>query len=282
MKRLVLFRFHQNRVVCKNRLDVLRRYNPAIEIHGLYGGEESMYPNVQRAIGDDFSSLFCLKGKTAQWKWLHGDLAVREWYQAVGRLLAFDVVHLVEWDLVLLDSLENLYRHVPAAAAGITGLVRMELIKDRWCWTSRNSWWTTQWERLLAHVEEVYQYDGEPYASQGPGLCLPRKFLELYAAAEVPRYCHDEVRLPLFAQSFGIDLFDTGFYDGWFNGTREAFFNCRNQEINPQVMWDELGRTDGRRAFHPFRQTFAEQQHDLVSGLPLNSERPFNVERRAS
>src|SRR5437762_14214472 len=33
---------------------------------------------------------------TAHWKWLNGDLALREWYQAVGRRLAFDVLHLVE------------------------------------------------------------------------------------------------------------------------------------------------------------------------------------------
>src|SRR5215217_1184946 len=136
MNRLVLFRFHQNRVVCKNRLALIRRNNPEVEIHGLFGGDESLYPNVQRAIGDDFASLFCLRGKTPLWKWLHGDLAVREWYRAVGRSLSFDVVHLVEWDLVLLDSLDHLYRHVPAEAAGLTGLVRLELIKDRWCWTS--------------------------------------------------------------------------------------------------------------------------------------------------
>src|SRR5437773_9964385 len=122
MKRLVLFRFHQNRVVCQNRLDLIKRYNPAVEIHGLYGGDESIYPSVRRAIGNEFSSLFCLRGKTAHWKWLNGDLALREWYQAVGRRLAFDVLHLVEWDLVLLDSLDNIYGLVPADAAGITGL----------------------------------------------------------------------------------------------------------------------------------------------------------------
>lgn len=260
MKRLVLFRFHQNRAVCQNRLDLIKRYNPGVEIHGLYGGDESLYPNVERAIGSQFSSLFCLKGKTPLWKWLHGDLAVREWYQAVGRTLSFDVVHLLEWDLVLLDSLDNIYKHVPAGAAGITGLVKLELIKDRWCWTRRSSWWTAQWERLLTHVRKQYLYDDEPYASQGPGLCLPRRFLELYAPAEIPPLCHDEVRLPLFLQSFGINLFDTGLYNGWFDGADEAFFNCRNREIAPEVMWDELDSPGGVRAFHPYRQTFNHER----------------------
>lgn len=260
MKRLVLFRFHQNRVVCQNRLDLIKRYNPSVEIHGLYGGEESIFENVKRAIGSEFSSLFCLTGKTAKWKWLHGDLAVHEWYQQVGKTLDFDVLHLIEWDLVLLDSLDNIYHRVPADAVGITGLVKMDLIKDSWCWTSRSSWWTEQWECLLAHVRKNYRYDAEPYASQGPGLCLPRNFLELYAAAEVPQLCHDEVRLPLFAQSFGINLSDTGLYNGWFDGAHEAFFNCRNQEINPEVMLGELGSPAGARAFHPYRQTLDAYQ----------------------
>jgi hypothetical protein len=75
MKRVVLFRFHQNREVCLNRLDLLRRYNPGVEIHGMYGGDEAAFPRVERGIGGELSSLFCLSGRSvstssgAVWCW---------------------------------------------------------------------------------------------------------------------------------------------------------------------------------------------------------------------
>jgi hypothetical protein len=258
MKRIILFRFHENQKVCRNHLDLLRHHNPGTAIYGLYGGNESIYPKVEQSFGREFSHLYCLTGKTPTWKWLNGDLAVREWYQMIGRELEFDMLHVVEWDLVLLDSLEKIYSGVPKGGIGITGLIPLRLIKDKWIWPRLQSWWVPQWEKLLAHSREKYLYKAEPYASLGPGICLSRDFLQQYAACEVPELCHDEVRLPLFAQNLGFTLYDTNFYRGWFDGQEEIFFNSINKEIGLDVIKNELGDPGGKRAFHPYREVFWE------------------------
>jgi hypothetical protein len=264
MKRIVLFRFHQDQAVCRNRLELLRRHNPGTAIYGIYGGNEAFFPKVEESLGPEFSHLYCLRGKTRTWNWLHGDLAVREWHQMIGRELDFDMLHLIEWDLVLLDSLAKLYSGVPKGSVGITGLIPLRLIKESWGWTQQSTW-ISQWERLLAHSGEKYRYQAEPYASLGPGPCLSKEFLDLYADHEVPALCHDEVRLPLFAQNFGISLYDTNFYQGWFDAQDEIFFNCTNREIGLETIRKELGNPVGRRAFHPFRQVLSESPAEFVS-----------------
>jgi hypothetical protein len=263
MRRIVLFRFHENQAVCRNRLELLRRHNPGTPVYGLYGGDEAAFPRVARSIGQEFTHLYCLSGKTPAWKWLHGDLAVREWHRAVGRGLEFDMLHVVEWDLLLLDSLGRLYGGVPRGGVGVTALVPLRLIADRWGWTQTPRW-VAQWEKLLAYSRAVYGYEAEPHASLGPGLCLPKEFLDLYAACDVPQLCHDEVRLPLFAQNLGFGLYDTGFCRGWFDARDEAYFNCTNKEIGLGVIRAELGVPAGRRAFHPHRQVYEEPQAESV------------------
>jgi hypothetical protein len=260
MNRIILFRFHENQAVCRDRVNLLRQHNPGTPIYGLYGGGETLYPRVEQSFAGELAHLYCLRGKTATWKWLNGDLAIREWHQAVGRALDFDMLHVVEWDLVLLDSLEKIYGGVPKGGLAITGLVPLRAIKDKWIWPQLQSWWVPQWERLLAHSRENYDYEAEPYASLGPGLALPKTFLDLYADGEVPELCHDEVRLPLFAQNFGFDLYDTGFYQGWFDARAEAFFNCTNQEVGLEVIRSELANPGGRRAFHPCRAVYGPPQ----------------------
>jgi hypothetical protein len=264
VRRIVLFRFHQNQAVCRNRLDLLRRHNPGTPLYGLYGGDETLFPRVAQSIGQEFSHLYCLSGKTAAWKWLHGDLAVREWHRAVGRELEFDMLHVVEWDLLLLDSLDRLYGGVLRSGIGVTALVPLRQIADRWGWTQTPRW-VAQWEKLLAYSRAKFGHAAEPQASLGPGLCLPKEFLDLYANCDVPPLCHDEVRLPLFAQNLGFKLYDTNFYRGWFDEQEEAYFNCTNKEIGLGVIRAELGDPAGRRAFHPYRQVYEAPKAEFMA-----------------
>ena len=70
--------------------------------------------------------------------------------------------------------------------------------------------------------------------------------------------CHDELRLPLFAQLLGFDLVDTGFYDGWSNPDSERHFNADGREVDPAAVAIELAKRDGCRVFHPCRERFDE------------------------
>ena len=256
MKRLILFRFHKGPIVSKNRLELLRAFNPGIDIFGLYGGEEGNFRDIAKALSQHLVHAYCISGKSQEWKWKHSDLAIRLWYKEYGYRLSFDMLHIVEWDLLLFSSIRQLYGHIPKNGVGLTALTPLENVKSRWGWTYLLEAHKGEWSELLELVTHKFHYDQKPYASLGPGVCLPREFLEEYGSIDIPELCHDEVRLPLFAQILGFRLCDTGFNKKWFDEAEMKVFNCQNQEIETSIIREELSKPSGRRVVHPYRSVF--------------------------
>jgi hypothetical protein len=255
MKRIALLQFHRDWDVCANRVQILRAFNPDVEIYGLFGGEEECLEEAKIALGADVRDVYFLRGRNSRWKWQNTDLAVREWFRDFGRGLDFDVVHVVQWDLLLLDSLSNIYGHVPPDALGLTGMTPVEKIAGGWHWTL-NEPHKSELGQLREVVRERFE-DGEPFiACLGPGYCLPREFLRRYADLDVPELGHDELRLPLYGRLLGFRLVDTGFYPAWFDPEGEKFFNANGDEIEKARIRSELSLAGGRRVFHPYRQVF--------------------------
>ena len=251
MTRLILFRFHTKPAVCRERLSVIRGYNPGITICGLYGGDARRHHIIQEYL-TDLDHVYTIRGKTPDWKWRNGDLAVSEWYRDVGIRFEFDMCHLIEWDLLLFGSVESLYSHVCRDGLGLTGLIPLAAVEDRWGWTVHEPG-KTQWQKLLTVARSRYGYVQEPFASLGPGICYPREFLEEYSQLDVPELLHDELRVPLFAQIMGLNLYDTGFLKDWIDPREKKYFNCGNLDIATETIVAELANPNGRRAFHPFR-----------------------------
>ncbi len=255
MKRIALLQFHRDWDVCANRVRLLRSFSPDVDVYGLFGGEEHDLEEARRVLGADLVNIYPLRGRDLRWKWQNTDLAVREWYRKFGHGIEFDVLHLMQWDLLLFDSLTNLYRHVPPDALGLTGLTPVEGIASRWHWTL-NEPHKTELAALAELVRERFD-DREPFvACLGPGYCFPREFLRRYADLEVPELGHDELRLPLFGRLLGFRIVDTGFYPKWFDPPGEKFFNANGDEIGDGQIRSELARADGRRVFHPYRRVF--------------------------
>ena len=263
VKRLILLRFHKDATVCRNRLELLSEFNPGMDIVGLYAGEEGDFQNIEKALRQHLGHVYCFSGKSAQWKWKNGDLAVRSWYKDYGYRLSFDMLHVIEWDLVLFSSITQLYSHIPPNGVGLTALTPLDNIYGRWYWTSREPY-KSEWSELLELVARRFQYDQKPYASLGPGVCLPREFLEKYVSTDIPDLCHDELRLPLFAQILGFRLYDTGFCEKWFDQNEMRIFNCEGQEVKTSTIRMELARPSGRRVFHPYRMVFTPEKPRLA------------------
>jgi hypothetical protein len=223
-----------------------------VQVCGIFGGEQRYKRAAFRLGSRPFLRLdrFYWSGRSGHWNWKNGDLALAAWYREVGHRLDFDVVHDIQWDLLLLDSLERLYAAVPKDAVGLTAVTPISAIEHDWPWLQRPDD-RRQWEELLAYVRERWEYTQIPHACWGPGPCFPRAFLEQYADADPPDLCHDELRLPLFAQILGFPIVDTGFRRGWRDGDEDRFFNLRGQEIERSSIVAELAKSDGRRAFHP-------------------------------
>lgn len=251
-KRIALFRYHNNLQGCKNRLDLFLKINPSIDVYGVYGGKEEEFEIYESGLSAFLKDNFCVRGKEAQWKWLHGDLVFRMWYYEYGKNLDFDFAHILEWDLLYLEPLESLYRHITPDKVAVTGLIELKRIEKKWFWLfdpEQNA----KWEKLKAHVAENLGYTGTYFASMAPGLCMPKLFLEKYSSVDVPELAHDELRLPLYAKALGFELFDTGFYKKWFSKREWRFFNCNEFDIKLwRIKW-QMKKKNGRRVFHPYR-----------------------------
>lgn len=253
VKRIILFRYHNNLELCKDRLEFFRRLNPDISIYGLYGGKEDEFELYHEKLQKYFEHNYCIKNKPAQWKWQHSDLVYRLWYNDVGCQIAFDSVIVLEWDLVFFEPVENIYGFVDKHQVGLTGLIPLHKIEKKWFWT-RDPQQRKNWQKLLDYVKDQWQYSASPFASLCPGVILPKSFLEKYNQIEVPELCHDELRIPLFAQALGYSLTDLGFFKKWFSKSEWKYFNCNNRYIEQKTIHKELSKEKGRRVFHPFRE----------------------------
>ena len=254
MTRIIIFRFHKDIGICLNRLKLLNKFNPNVDIYGIYGGEEKDFSKYQEALNKYFKHLYCIKNKSSRQKWQNFDLALRDWFKEIGKNIDFDQAYIIEWDLILLDSLDNIYSHINKEKVGLTAFIKLKQVEKQWDWVSKEPS-RSEWLKLLEFVKEKYNYSSEPNASLGPGPCFPKEFLRKYSEAEVPELCHDELRIPLYAQILGFKCKDTEFYRKWFDDEEKKYFNCIGQEIDIETIELEI-KNNGRKVFHPFRKIF--------------------------
>jgi hypothetical protein len=250
-RRLVVFRFDRDPMLCRSAVGRLRALNPGVPVHGLYGAGPGLRGPATRLGARPVLRLdSCYASRhEGRWNWANGDLALLEWYRDVGRRLDFDVLHLVEWDLVLLAPLAVAYRHVPAGAVALTCLTPVAELIGGWEWL-RGPDRLRDWDALLALARDSWGHTAEPLACLGVGPAFPRAFLDAYLALDPPELCHDELRVPLAAQSLGFPLADTGFRRHWHDPDEDAFFNVGGALVDPATV---AAVPDGRRALHPVR-----------------------------
>lgn|SRR5215203_3581404 len=253
-KRIVVFRFDRDPLVCRHVIARLRMLNPGVEIHGLYGAgpgyrERAVRLGARRVLGLD--SLYSLQ-HDGRWNWKNGDLALLDWHKEVGRQLDFDVVHLLEWDLLLLDPLSDVYNSVPSGAVALTCLTPVSELIGCWTWL-REPEALRQWEMLCAHAQTHWGPTSDPVACLGVGPSFPRAFLDAYASLAPTELCNDELRVPLAARALGFPLMDTCFRRRWADPDEDRYFNVGGAAVDPATISAE-GHAGGRRVFHPVRQ----------------------------
>lgn len=254
VRRLVVFRFDRDPLVCRSRIKDLRAFNPGVPVHGLYGGDRPA-PAVARwavakALG--LADVYA-PHHDGRWNWQHSDLALREWFFDRGHRLDFDVLHLVEWDLVLAAPLSSIYTKEASEAVRLTCLTFVDELVDRWTWLEGEQA-RGDWRRLREHAAQAWgPTPTQDLACLGGGPSLPRAFLEAYADVEPSELGNDELRLPLAAACLGFEIVDTGFRQRWFDSPDAHIFNVGERPIEQDVIDAELADPGGRRAFHPVR-----------------------------
>ena len=238
----------------------MRALNPNVPIYGLFGGSRRVPgPVLRRFVGLDGVHV---SSAPARWNWQHSDLAIAAWFRDVGHHHQFDVLHVVEWDLLLLAPLASMYASVPEGSVGLTALTPISELDEKWTWLRRDPN-RREWEALLARARSEWGYDGTPYGCVAGGTCFPRPFLEAYASIDPPVLCNDELRLPLFAQILGFPLADTQLRGPWRGEREHPLFHFQAADVPLETIKAELANPDGWRAFHPVRRRL---DHEMMLG----------------
>lgn len=260
MKRIILFRYHGDFEKQIQRLELIRKFNPSIPVYGLYGGEAKYHARASSLLGDYLEHNYLIQDYPTEFKWMHADYVYKDWHRDIGKHLDFDMLHVVEWDLLLLDSIDNLYAHIPHNALGCTGLVELEKIEKRWYW-AKNAFRRSELARFVEGVREKYHITPRLYGMLGPGVCLPRSFLDRFIELEHPLHeINEELRIPIWAQILDHPLVNTGFRRDWFSRKEIHAFNAYEGDVKERVIRKAMRRKSGRRAFHPYRSSFDPQQ----------------------
>ncbi|MFB6242372.1 MAG: hypothetical protein ABEJ36_06255 [Candidatus Nanosalina sp.] len=229
--------------------------NPDTEIYGL--GED--IKGVEKLKDAGMEHLHVIDDKDSEWKWMNGDLAVLDWFREKGKHEDFDMLHIVEWDLLLTAPLDDLYGDISKDALGLSGLKPINEAREYgWPWITGE--YREDWEKLREWVQQETGYTGESYGCIFPACCLPRNFLEQYAQMNIPEYSNDEVRVPLIAVALGFDIERTGFYPEWGNSTIKKYFNATGDLIEPEDIKEQLSKPEGKRVFHPARDKVGKEK----------------------
>lgn len=248
MKRIILLRFHKDIEIVQNRIDLLKKFNPVIPIHGLFGGQESEFAHFNIKL-QGLESLTQLVNQDSESLWKRSDESIREWYVKTGAKIDFEVVYTIEYDLIYLDHIENLVELLPNSIA-LTGVIKLADIVENWDWLTESPYK----EESLEFLDWVKNKFGlEKFrACLGPGAVLTKEFLKKYSEVVVPPISHDELRFPQLAEVFGINVVDTGFYDNWNNvhPETELSFNCNKVEVSMEKLIEEY-KGGKRKVFHP-------------------------------
>ena len=271
MNLAILFWCYKNPEVCRDRLELLRQHNPERPIYVLFGGEPDQAGGFRVALEglhDDFyvftgappegsEELLASFRGGAYWKYFYGDLLIASWYRERGHELAWDTVVVVQWDMLVFGSLDEVFRGLKPGEILLSGLRPIREVEEDWGWVSpHNPPARSMYEDFLQHVRERYGFQGDPRGCLAIVLALPRAFLEPFSRIEEPQLGFIEYRLPIYAQAFGIPFCTDHDFHPWWGAVdplqRNSTLRARPAEIEVPTILKNLRREDGARVFHPY------------------------------
>ena len=165
-----LFWFYKDMETCQDRLRAVRRFNPDLDIYGLYGGEPSGAKAAEQALAhllDDFWAY--PEARDPKWKWTNGDLMIARWFRDRGTVLSWDTVFVIQWDMLVIDD-DGKVNEVDLLVLAPGGLFLVEIKSRPGVLTGDTRTWT-------------WITDGREYSYDNPALSPNRK------ASGWPAYC---------------------------------------------------------------------------------------------
>ena len=250
---IVIYRYHNNFELVYQRVKLLKMIDPGIRVYGIFGGNSEDFPVATKALNGILDDNYLIKVEDARWKWLHADITYEMWFNDVGKFINFNNAYILEWDLLFLGKLENIYPPLDNNTVYCTGLIPLEKVSKYWYWSDKQN--KPKVQEFFNKIRNHYKREFIEYATLGPGLCAPRSFFEGLLDLDLfEADITDEVKIPVWSQLMGLELKSNNFYTKWFSYFEMRYFNANVTNISTKTIERELLKKHGKRVFHPYRE----------------------------
>lgn len=256
MKLAILFWFYKEPDICENRLRLLKKYNSDLKIYGLFGGEQGEADSYRERLGGYLDDFFVSPSTDPDWKWIHGDLMILEWFALRGGGLEWDSIAVVQWDMLVFDSLSDMFANMKLGEILLSGYRELdEEIERRWSWTKEGGDDRPNYISFKEHVKREYGYGGVLPCCLFIFEIFPRIFFEKYLAVTDRVTGMLEYKVPTYARIFEIPVYERDLGIWWFSSAEQGAvrpMNAREIEIPKKTIQCELQKINGYRIFHPY------------------------------
>lgn len=261
MEPAVLFWFYKKQGVCTQRLRILRQMNPTAKIYGLYGGPVSRAHQGAAGLGGYLDDLYVFPEKrSAKWKWRNGDQLIARWYEERGRHLDWETVFVMQWDMLPLAPLAELFSTLKPDQILLSGFRPVAEVESWWPWVGgKNPAKKKEYDSFKEFLRFRFNYEGPLFACLFVVVCFPRAFLERYSEESISETGFLEYKIPTLARVFGTPVCSNHPYEPWWAANPQTLslppnkrvLNGVGREVPASVILRELAKPDGARLFHP-------------------------------
>lgn len=253
MELAILFWFYKEPQICKNRLELIKKYNPDVKIYGLYGGgiiEEKDFKQTLAACLDDF---YASPITDPEYKWINGDLMILEWYENHGKSLNWDSVVVVQWDMLIFDNIYAQFLNIEKDQLFLSGLKVLDRKTElSWDWTKPNTKEGNSYLNYLQYIKDKYGYNEPPLCCLFILEVFPRLFFDKYLTVSDREIGMLEYKIPNYAKIFNTPFYEKDVGISWENDSKEKPLNAIPEEIEGDYITKELAKPKGWRIFHPY------------------------------
>lgn len=273
MKLAALFWFYKEVDICVNRLRILRKHNPDIQVFGLYGGNPDQANEFQSRLSPYLNDFYAFtQDKSPHWKWYHGDQMIVDWYRQRGVSLSWDTIFVAQWDMLVFEKLNRLFSMLKKDELLLSGLRPVKEVDPWWYYVRPGSNERDEYQRFIAYIREKHGYDDEPLCCEFIVSCLPRSFLEKYQAIPEPELGFLEYKIPTYAQIFSTPLRRDHPHQPWWGDAPGAdtvpllarALNSETKNVPLRIIEAHRLWPLGRRIFHPVFDAYPEKWVDRL------------------
>ncbi len=215
--------------VCRNHLIHFKEYNPDLPIYVLYGGPQEDAPPFKKMLSPFINDFYCYPGnESSNWKWQFGDLLLATWYRDRGRLLDFDSIFILQWDMLVLEDLSHSLAGMTKNDLLLSGCRRVSEVQPWWPWTNGNNpEQRPNYYRFLQLITERFGASAKDvHACLFIVVVLPRTYLDKYndqiAFSNLREVGFLEYKVPTLAIIWGYEFFDRHWYSPWWCANPET------------------------------------------------------------